>query len=157
MILMMVDLPEPFSPARQWISPRRTISETLSRARIPANRLLTCRNSIRPSAMRVKTRTSRKQGGGRCGSPLPVFTGRGTHGVSEVVVAHIGAGDADPAGAVEQRRLGSVRNQQTGVAGQTEIEAGFDIGLLLLQHHHGQLVHGVARGGRIPELDVIHV
>ncbi len=27
--LMRVDLPEPFSPARQWISPRRMVSETL--------------------------------------------------------------------------------------------------------------------------------
>ena len=49
---MMVDLPEPFSPARQWISPGAMASETSSSALTPAKCLLMWRSSISGGGMR---------------------------------------------------------------------------------------------------------
>src|SRR5690606_11377660 len=44
--LIRVDLPLPFSPARQWISPGAISSETSSRACTPAKALLTPRTAM---------------------------------------------------------------------------------------------------------------
>src|SRR5258708_28465085 len=109
MILMMVDLPEPFSPARQWIWPRRTASETWSSARTPAKRFSMSRSSIRMSDM----------GSGRPAVPFCSWlTGDG----SEIILGHVLLGHADPALAVEQAGLGRVGPRQAGIARQRPTE-----------------------------------
>ena len=45
MTLMRVDLPDPFSPARQWISPGAISRSMSTSARTPAKDLLTCRTA----------------------------------------------------------------------------------------------------------------
>jgi hypothetical protein len=59
-----VDLPAPFSPSRQWTSPRRSVRSIASLASTPGKRLVT------PRASRTTSATSASSGGESVAGPV---------------------------------------------------------------------------------------
>src|SRR5690554_2869706 len=122
MTLMRVDLPDPFSPARQWISPGWIVMLTSSRACTPAKALLTFRISRSGCWVMV---SGTVQGGG---SAAPTKDHR-TSGVSlEGVLVHVLYVDDDPCLAVDDLAV----DLDVVVAVNFEVHPGRD--LLVLEY-----------------------
>src|SRR5690554_1058523 len=155
---MIVDFPDPFSPARQWISPGGMLRETESRARTPPKRLLMLFNSMRLDIVSrripevsVDWVWPRHRAGATASRQAPA------RAPSEVVGVHVLGGHADPASAIKQIGAAFVRRREGVVALETEVEPFLNLVTLAFQGCHGKHVHGIACNGGIPELDVLDV
>src|SRR5690606_7494583 len=126
MTFVSVDLPEPFSPTRAWIVPRRTWKETSSSACTVPKVLVT------PS---TRTARSSRPGSTACGR-------------SVVIVAGVLRGHVDP-GLVAVDHL--VLDADRGVA--LDAEVGSVLDAPAVQQSLGDHVLCVGGEARVPELD----
>src|SRR5690606_39205091 len=122
MTLMMVDFPEPFSPARQWISPGRIASDTPSSARTPPKRLLMFFSSMRYSDMTFRRAENSPALAGEAKGRRQLPPAPAVRSGSEVVLVHVVGRHTDPACAIEQVRTAGVRGGQGLVADEAEVE-----------------------------------
>src|SRR5271166_792687 len=138
-ILISVDLPLPFSPAKQTISLRLTATLTSCRAWTPANALLMPLSWSR-GPDDIRSSRYRRTIGGQSASTRQ-------HYLLERILGRVFLGHVDPSLAVDHLAV----QLDVMVAVDPEVHAVGD--LLPVEEHHRDLLHEIAGVSRIPEVD----
>ena len=143
MILMSVDLPEPFSPTRQWISPAAMARSTSASAWTPPKRfemLREARAGLGPRRLRVAAGSGRRSGCRAPGRPARSWIrgpGRSARRSSSLLIA----------GFVPGTTLFAAST--LALPRPLHLEAALD--RLLLEHQLGHRHHRIAGVDRVPE------
>src|SRR5208337_5388854 len=137
-ILINVDLPLPFSPAKQTISLRLMATLTSRSAWTPANALLTPPSRSRGSE---GIRSSCSRGSGRRSASAPPALS------SERILGRVRLGHVDPGLTVDHLAV----QLDVMIAVDAEVHAVGN--LLSVEQHYRDLLHEIAGICRIPEVD----